>query len=385
MTQKYWRDRMRLGVLLTLAVLIGGWLWLDTVARQEDEMVPAPDAEEPRSLGAPALVDPKGADGTEALRLDRLSLAAPSPSGTEALAEEADVEETPWGLLTLTVVDRATGMPVIGVFPTFEPVSAPADEEVAEEPTRPRANETDLDGQLTVEIQPRLALEFSVMFIGPDPMLFEGVLEPFDPGEQRELKVRVDASRIRRFYVSVVDDATDEALLGARIVEVDRFGQRLHMEGPLEFATWRDRKTLAAVGSDGIAELPVSRNVQKRYAALMDGYAPCIFEQSRAATGREYAERIGLRRGASLEVVVADGAGYPVSAATVRFETEFSELQAPGSTWQLPSGLGRHAVSATTDSTGRASFSRLPAATAYQLYVASDITGGRDVPVTFTH
>ncbi|QDV07267.1 Nickel uptake substrate-specific transmembrane region [Planctomycetes bacterium Poly30] len=377
--------KLTLPVLFVLAVLVGGWLWHDSVEEGPGGIVPVAVRASDDSRATPERVHLAGGDQAAADDLGRTALAPPSQPVEQAPVQTTEADTTPWAQLELTVLDRVTGAPVVGVFADFEPVMSPGAEKPETPPISQAAIETDRDGRLTVQIQPRLAFEYRVLFAGSDPRLFEGFLEPFDPGEERDVELRVDSSRVPRFYVRIVDHATDEVLLGARIVEVDRFGQGLHMEGPLDFETWRERPSLAIVGGDGIAELPRSRFVQKRYAALMDGYSPGVFEQSRAAKKREYAQRVGLLRGASLEVSVSDGSGYPVSAATVRFETEFPELQAPGSTPQMPAGLGTHAVSTTTDSSGKASFRGLPAAGAYELHVASTITGGRDVPVPFAH
>jgi hypothetical protein len=373
-----------LPLLLVLIALLGGGLWLassvdgigESVGMSPDEPVGPPSLQ--AELGQPV-----AKETDEARPPDRTSLSVPSRLTDERPQQDAAGEDAPSAQLTLTVLDRTTGAPVVGLYANFEPLLAPGEEKSASSAVLSDSNETDLDGKFTAELEPGQALQYEVLFIGFEPLLHEGVLEPFVSGEERELEVRVDSSRVRRHFVRVVDHVTDEVILGARIVAVDRFGHGLHMEGPLEFSAWRDRRPLGIVGSDGVAELPVSRLVQKRYAALADGYAPGVFEQAQGADTREYADRIGLLRGAALKVSVSDTSGYPVSAATVGFDTKFTELQARGSRQSVSGFFGTHSVLGTTNSAGEASFTGLPAAEEYDLFVVSSITGGQSVPVDF--
>ncbi len=115
------------------------------------------------------------------------------------------------------------------------------------------------------------------------------------------------------------------------MLDARKYSFPLREEEALVLFVW-----LSRLDEIGGADLPTGRFLQKRDAALADRNAPGPFERSRGAGRRDHADRIGLIRGAGLQVSVSDHLGNPVNPATVRFQTKFEELQASDAARPMP-------------------------------------------------
>lgn len=299
--------------------------------------------------------------------VDREPLAAPGREQAELdrseLAESAEATEEGAAVLVLTVTTENTGRPVPGLY--VEVVTA--DEQDAE---RGRVNETDRAGKTRFEVLPGEPLVLHLNAIGVSEPLASEALEAFAPDEQRTLSIQVDEALLPRFWVRVVAAESGEPLSEAHLLEVDAYGAGLHMDGPLSRERWRQHEPLALSDLDGLAALPVSPMIQKRFAAVAEGRAPVFFIQAGNAERRELAHKVALDLAAALDVLVTDAGGRPIPDVAVRLDAEFSALLGPG---VEPDYMvfGRHAIEAVTDERGRVLLDELTAGAPFRASLRS--------------
>ncbi len=280
------------------------------------------------------------------------------PSAGEG--EEADAQAA-WGRLRVTVTDRERGEPVAGLFLQLEPVGI---EPGAMPAGGTRwvhywAGETDGGGQLAAELHPGVAFRAQVHGIGLDEPLAVEHVEPLEPGETRSLAMEVDIERLSRFFVRVVAEEDGRPLVGAELLVIDAFGERLETRAPIEQPRWSDAKPLATTGPQGVAALPITPLVQRRFAARAPGRGLRVFAADAASDVAERALVVRLAGDAALHATVVDGGGALVAGAEVRITARFADLSSDAQRgWLLG---GEHAIRLRADDRGLARFEGLTA------------------------